>query len=109
MSITAFQLSASANSALIAASSSTASAPTQVSTGGQQGMYLANPSTVPVYAAFGSSLIQAGCPTTAVPCPGVCVLPGQSVPFTVPPQGWLSAVTSAGNASLFATPGFFGT
>lgn len=108
MSITAFQISAGGNSVLVAASSSTASTPTQVSTGSQQGMYLANPSTIPVYVAAGSSLVQAACPTTAVPAPGVCILPGQALALTVPPQGWLSAATSAGSASLFGTPGFFG-
>jgi len=109
MSITAFQIAAGALSALVAASSSTASTPTQVSTGSQQGMYIANPSTIPVYVAAGSSSIQAACPTTAVPCVGMCVLPGQGMYATVPPQGWLSAATSAGAASVMATPGFFGS
>lgn len=107
MPITAFQ--PSGNTALIAASSSTASTPTQVSTGSQAGMYVANPSTIPVYLAFGSSLVQAACPTTAVPCPGLCLAVGDARPFATPPAGWLSAATSAGSALVFATPGFYGS
>jgi len=107
MSITAFQ--PAGPTALIAATSSTASAATQVCTGSQQGMFLSNPSTVPVYFATGaSSAIQAAQPTTALPCPGACLPPSGTQTVTVAPQGWLSAVTSAGSASLFATPGFYG-
>lgn len=98
------------NTVLIAATSSTASTPTQVSTGHQQGMYVVNASTagLPVYIAFGSSSVQAACPTTAVPCVGLCLQPGQGQPFVTPPAGWLSAATSGGSASVFATPGSFG-
>lgn len=107
MSFTAFQ--PSGNTALIAASSSTATTATQVCTGSQQGMMISNPSTVPVYVAAGTSSVQAACPTTAVPCPGLCVPNGQMRPLTTPPGGWLSAATSAGSASVFATPGFYGS
>lgn len=95
---------------LIAASSSTAGAEiTQVCTGSQQGMFLANPSTVPVYVATGqTSAVQAACPTTAVPATGLCVINGQALPISTPPGGWLSAVTSAGSANLFVTPGLLG-
>lgn len=100
----------SGNTCLIAATSSTGSAATQVSTGSQQGMYIANTSTasVPVYVAAGSSSIQAACPTTATPAVGMCILPGRAVPIATPPAGWLSAVTSAGSVNVFATPGFLG-
>lgn len=108
MSITAFQVSASVNSLLVAASSSTGQPATQVGAGGQQGVYIANPSTSPVYLAFGSSSVAASVPTTAAPGLGICVPAGQGKDFTTPPQGWLSAVTSAGSASIFATPGFYG-
>lgn len=107
MSFTAFQ--PSGNTVLIAASSSTASTPTQVSTGGQQGMFISNPSTIPVYVAAGSSSIQAACPTTAVPCAGLCIPSGQTRPLTTPPSGWLSGATSAGSATIFATPGLYGS
>jgi hypothetical protein len=106
MAFTAFQ--PSGNTALVAASSSTASTPTQVSTGSQQGMYVSNASTVPVYVAAGSSTIQAAQPTTAVPCPGLCINPGEGLALATPPAGWLSAATSAGSALVFATPGFYG-
>jgi hypothetical protein len=107
MPITSFQPSGA--TALIAASSSTASTPTQVSTGGQQGMYIANPSTVPVYFATGqTSAVLAAVPTTAVPTAGLCIPAGQGKDITTPPGGWLSAATSAGTASVFATPGFYG-
>lgn len=91
--------------ALIVATSSTASSPIQVSTGGQQGMLLTNMSTIPIYVAYGSSSVQAACPTTGVPCLGLC-LPVSAAPLRLStPAGWLSAATSAGSASLFATPG----
>lgn len=105
MSFLSFQ--PNGNSALIAATSSTASVATQVCTGSQQGMYVANNSTVQAYLAFGSSSVQAACPTTAVPAPGLCLLAGASRAFATPPAGWLSAATSAGSASIFATPGFY--
>ena len=107
MPITAFQPS-NANTQLIAATSSTASVATQVCAGSQQGMAVANPSTLPVYLAFGSSSVQAAVPTTAVRAPGLCLPAGNHRAFATPPAGWLSAVTSAGSANIFATPGFGG-
>lgn len=106
MSLTAFQ--PNGNSVLVAASSSTASTPTQVCAGNQQGMWIANNSTIPVYLAIGSSSIQAACPTTAVPCAGLSLPAGQCRPFTTSPAGWLSAATSAGSALVSATPGAYG-
>lgn len=94
---------------LVAASSSTGLAATQVCTGSEQGLYLANPSTVPIYVALGSSAIAAAVPTTGTPAAGLCIPAGTQRPLTVPGSnyGWLSAVTSAGAAApgLFATPG----
>jgi hypothetical protein len=108
MPITAFQ--PMGPSALVAASSSTSGvSPTQVCTGSQQGMYLANPSTIAVYVAAGSSSVQAACPTTSVPAVGQCIPAGTQEHIWSPPAGWLSAVTSGGSASLFATPGQYGT
>ena len=98
------------NSVLVAASSSTSGAGQQVSTGGAQTLMIANASTIPVYLAVAaSSAVQAACPTTAVPAPGMALLGGNQAPITIPPQGWLSAVTSGGAASLFVTPGAFGS
>lgn len=109
MPFTAFQPSGTTK--LVAASSSTAGGEvTQVSTGSQQGMRIVNTSTgtVPVYVAAGSSSIQAACPTTAAPASGLCIPAQGYVDLATPPSGWLSAVTSAGSVSVFATPGFFG-
>ena len=108
MPITAFQISGNNNSVLVAASTAAGVAATQVCTGSQQGMYIANPSTVPVYIAAGSSSISASVPTTAVPAPGACLPAGTAKDFATPPAGWLSACTSAGSAIVFATPGFYG-
>jgi hypothetical protein len=69
----------------------------------------ASTSGLSVYVVAGSSSIQAACPTTAVPANGTCILGGQSLNLATPPAGWLSAATSGGTASVFATPGFEGT
>jgi hypothetical protein len=110
MPLTAFQPSGTTK--LIAASSSTAGGEvTQVSTGSQQGMHIVNASTatVPVYVAAGSSTIQAACPTTNTPAQGLCIPAQGFVNLSTPPGGWLSAVTSAGTAAVFATPGAYGS
>jgi hypothetical protein len=110
MTIAAFQPSGITK--LVAASSSTSVAATQVCTGSEQGMFVSNPSTVTIYLAFGSSTISAAAPTTAVPASGLCLPAGTKHAFATPGSpaavGWLSAVTSAGSAApgIFATPGF---
>ena len=109
MSITAFQ--PGGKTCLVVASSSTAGIPTQVNTGNQQGMLITNASTAArnAWLAFGqTSAIQAVIPTTTTPGTGIFLPPNVPRAFTVPPGGWLSAITTAGTASLFATPGFFG-
>ena len=106
MSLTPFQIANTTK--LVAASSSTSAGGTQVSTGNEQGLYLANPSTVPIYVALGSSSVQAAVPTTATPSMGLCLPAGQQRALSNPGSyGWLSAVTSAGAAvpGLYATPG----
>lgn len=101
-----------ATTKLVAASSSTSGAEvTQVCTGSEQAMYIANASTTPVYlATAGTSVVQATVPTTATPATGQCI-PNGAPPLLIvtPPGGWLSAVTSAGAANVFATPGFAGS
>lgn len=97
------------NTKLVAASSSTGVAATQVCTGNEQGMFVSNPSTVAVYLAFGSSTVAAAMPTTAAPALGACLPPSAARSFDTPGiYGWLSAVTSAGAAApgIFATPGY---
>lgn len=98
------------NTVLVAASSSTAVAATQISTGSVAGVFLSNPCTIPLYVGIGSSSVAAGQPTTAAPCPGLCLPPGTDRPLSIPTaitNCWISAVTSAGTAApgLFATPG----
>lgn len=95
---------------LVAASSSTSVAATQVSTENGAGMLLSNPSTVAVYVAIGSSAVQAAQPTTAAPAEGLCLPNGTMRWVSIKSSsdfGWVSAVTSAGTAApgLFATPG----
>lgn len=94
---------------LVAASSSTGLAATQVCTGQEQGVFVSNPSTVAIYGAIGSSTVQAAMPTTATPAFGFCLPPSGYRSFDTPgSNGWLSAVTSAGAAApgLLATPGY---
>lgn len=109
MSIEVFR--ASGNTVLVAASSSTGLAATQISTSSVGGVYLANPSTVAIYVAIGSSSVAAAQPTTGIPATGMCLPNGASRTVFAPPNPdrcWISAVTSAGTAApgLFATPGF---
>lgn len=111
MSLNAFQAANSALTKLVAATSSTSVAATQVCTGSEQGMYLSNPSTVSLYVSIGSSSVSAAQPTTGTPATGICLPAGAVRVFGTPGAptlGWLSAVTSAGSAApgLFATPGF---
>lgn len=75
-------------------------------------MHIVNASTatLPVYVAVAqTSAVQAACPTTAAPASGLCIPAQGYVNLTVPPGGWLSAATSAGSASVFATPGLYGS
>lgn len=91
---------------LILTSSSTGQVAQQIGAGNTVAALLSNPSTSPVYLAFGSSAIAAAVPTTAVPAPGMCLPAGRERVFNTGPQGnWCSAVTSAGSAPVFATPG----
>jgi hypothetical protein len=113
MTFTAFLLSSGATTKLVAASSSTSVTATQVCTGGEQGMFISNPTTVPVYLAVGTSAVSAAQPTTAQAAAGLCLPSGVARPFSCPGtnSGWLSAVTSAGAAApgVLATPGFYGS
>lgn len=110
MSLEAFRFGNGALTKLVVASSSTGQAATQVCTGGEQGVFLSNPSTVSIYVAIGSSSVAAAQPTTGTPATGTCIPAGATRAFSNPGSnfGWLSAVTSAGTAApgLFATPGF---
>jgi len=116
MSLEAF--SPSGATVLVAASSSTSVAATQLSTtpGVVHAVRVCYPSTgaaVPIYVAWGSSSVSAAVPTTATPAVGIPIVAGEEKVFLMGPSltaNWLSAVTSAGTAApgLFATPGSFG-
>lgn len=104
MSLNAFQ---QRNPTKCIAASSAGSAAVQVSTGGEQGMFISNPTTSPVYwIDGGSSSIAAVYPTTSTPGLGMCIPAGLAGAFVTDPHGWLSVATSAGSANIFATPGF---
>jgi hypothetical protein len=100
------------NTVLVAASSSTGVAATQLTTNpGIQMAYIANPSTaLPVYVAFGSSSVAASYPSTTTPSAGMCIPFNSARVFVISPSltnNWISAVTSAGaSLGLFATPGY---
>jgi hypothetical protein len=105
MPLTAFQ--ARGNTQSIQASSA-GSTPVQVCAGNQQGMFVANPTTSPIYITDGTSSILAVYPTTSAPARGLCIPAGLAGAFITDPHGWLSVATSAGTANVFATPGFGG-
>ena len=109
MALNAFQIQG--NTVLVAATSSTGQAATQISTGNVSGAYIANPSTaLAIYFAIGSSAVAASVPTTTAPGLGMCIPSGTARTVIVPASSgynWISAVTSAGTANgLFVTPGF---
>ena len=95
------------NSILVLTSSSTGAAAQQVSTASASQVLLTNASTaLTVYVAFGGSSIAAGCPTTSTPCAGMAIPFGQMKVFSYgPANNYISAVTSAGSAILYAQPG----
>ncbi len=88
------------------AATTTASAAVQVSTGAIQGCkVLVQGSTQHVFLAFGQTTATAVLPTTSTPADGMPVQPGSDNTFTIPPGGWVSAITSSGTANVFITPG----
>lgn len=104
MSLNAFQ---QRNPTKCIQGSSGGSAAVQVSTASEQGMFISNPTTSPVYWLDGSSSsILAAFPTTSTPANGLCLPAGLAGAFATDPHGWLSVATSAGSANVFATPGF---
>lgn len=85
--------------------SSSPSAGVQISTGNVAGVRFMNTGVVPIYIAMGSSGVSATQPTTSAAATGIPLMAGSIETFDVRPGFWLSAVTSAGNALLYATPG----
>lgn len=104
MSLNAFQ---QRNPTKCIVASSAGSAAVQVSTASEQGMFLSNPTTSPVYWIDGpTSGIAAVFPTSSQAGLGACIPAGLAGAFVTDPHGWLSAATSGGTANIFATPGF---
>ena len=88
------------------AATTTASAAIQVSTGAIQGCRVTvQGSTQHVFIAFGQSTATAVLPTTSTPAAGMPLLPTTDRAFTMPPGGWVSAITASGTANVYITPG----
>lgn len=98
----------SGNTVLVVASSSTSALATQWNTGNMSQCWVSNQSTLAVWLAWGSSTINAAIPTTGTPCQGLALPSTLSRCFTIGPNNnaaWISAVTSAGTANIYVTPG----
>lgn len=95
------------NTVLIAATTAP-SAGVQPSTGNIQGARIANVGASVAFIAIGSSNVSASVPTTALPSTsnGIPILPNTAEVFTIPPNGYISAATTSGAASVYVTPGF---
>ena len=100
---------ADAGTRLVVATTSTAGTATQWSTGGMPTCFVVNNGTVPVYLAWGSSTVQAQVPTTSA-AGGLALLSTLSRCFQLGPNatnvGWVSAITTAGFANCYITPGY---
>ena len=96
------------NSLLVSSTVGSATAAVQTSSaGGIQGLRISNLSTNDAYVSIGASTATATLPTTTVPSTGTgfVVMQRSAVTITAPPNCWLSAITSAGQANLVVTPG----
>ena len=104
--LAAFQMQG--NTLLIASTAAAATVAVQGSTLGQQGAFLTNLSTVDAYVSISaSSSVLASVPTTASPSTGSMPLMQRTGKvFSVPPQCWVSAITTGGQANIAVTPGF---
>jgi hypothetical protein len=93
---------------LILPSTLSAATTMQPSTSGNiQGLMVTNLSTNDAYAVFSTTGLAAVAPTTAVPAIGhTPILQRATYYFTVPPNCFVSAITTAGQANLALTPGF---
>jgi hypothetical protein len=105
MSLTSFLTQG--NTLIVASTAAAATAAVQPSTGSIQGMRIVNLSTNDAYVAFGTSTATASVPTTASPSTGhQPILQRSERTFNTPPNVWVSAITTAGQANLAFTPGF---
>lgn len=106
MALSAFQ--PQGGTLIIASTAASATTATQVSSaGGIQGAWLVNLSTNDAYVAISaSSAVAAAVPTTASSTGSFPLLQRTDEKLTVPPNCWLSAITTAGQANLAVTLGF---
>jgi hypothetical protein len=92
----------------VVAISTAASAAIQPSTGNIQGLLATWVGSLPCYIEYsstiGSSNIAATVPTTSTPG-SMPILPNTAPSFTVPPNCWISAISSAGTGLLYLTEG----
>jgi hypothetical protein len=95
------------NGTLILASTAASAVTVQPTTsGGMQGLSITNMSTLDAYIAIGgSSSIVAAAPTTASSTGSFPLMQRSTRTITVPPNCWVSAITTAGQANLALTPG----
>lgn len=92
------------NSQLISATT-TASVGLQISSGNIQGVRIRTSALA--YVAFGSSTVTALAPTTSTPANGIWLNSAAVEKFTVPPNCYVSFITSAAAGALCTiTPGF---
>lgn len=92
------------NTILIIATT-TASAATQVSTGNVSGIRIATIGAATAYVAIGSSTVQAVLPTSSTPATGIPLLSNSAETFSARPGSYVSAITTSGTQSIYATAG----
>lgn len=107
MSLYAFNIAPLQKTYLLNTTTSPGGALTQVSTGGcQQCCVSIGSSASGAFIAFGqSSAVTANVPTTATPAVGEYLPPWGKKVYTIPPGGWMDAVSTAAGVPVFATPG----
>lgn len=105
MALNAFQIQG--GTLIVASTAASATAAVQPSTAGNiQGAFIQNLSTNDAYIAIGASTATAVVPTTAGSSGSFPLLQRTSKALTVPPNFWISAITTAGQANISVTPGF---
>lgn len=92
------------NTILVNASSTGGSVAVQASTGSIDGVLVSVQGTVGCYMSVGVSTATATIPTTTT-AGGMFLSGGTLKGFRVPPNAWLSFMTSAGTVPVFVTPG----
>ena len=78
----------------------------QPSSGDIQGVMLTNIGSVVTHVAIGASDVSVTIPTTTAAANGFPLMPNTAQTFSVRPDFYISAVTSAGTATLSVTPGY---